>query len=265
MLAYAFGAVILTSTASGAGQHLFPGAVTNSDHNVGYFIGSNGGIQAVNLGSGQQLWSSNASSWPLEIIDGKLVAAAPVPNKPNAFQISCLEANTGALQSTSDPVALPVWAKPVFNYDEQPGYAFDLSSESFDNHIVLLRWSARAWNANDKALKCNNLDHKRAGGLLQVDTQTGRVGDPLLRSQPRIFAKNLLYPQRPDPTNPQSVILGPNDKTNSYSVYLSQSLNDPQPDKHTIRIVAMDPETNTVRWQLPLGTRTCADDSPQPR
>ena len=220
----------------------------SQDCTIAYVPQASGGIQAIFVSDGQKLWSTTQAVWPLEILNDRLVAAAPVANNPHAFQIDCIDAQTGAVAAQSSSISLPDWAIPTWTYDEQAGYRFDLSSESFDNHIVLCRWCARSWAKTP---------HRKASGTFQVDTQTGQIGDPFLDAQPQVYRRNLLYKNGSDPIHAGSHMLGPDYRLNGYTLYLSESA--PNNGKGDLRIVAVDSDTRKLLWQMPLGSR-CAND-----
>ena len=228
---------------------LFPGAVATEDRSIGVFVEPGGGIQTVRLATGQQLWSSKAGQWPLEILDDTVLAASPVANEPNAFSIVALDLGSGAVKFGTQSVELPPWAKVSFGYNEFPGSRFDLSSETFDNHTVLLRWCARDWS--------NAQSRHRAVGSVQLDTQTAQIENPFLNAQPEVVQHNLLSDQRPDLAEPGSHIIGPETRTENYSIYLSET-DVGTADAHPLKVVAVDPDTGKKLWDLPLGTRVCA-------
>ncbi len=250
MLAFAVAAVALAQgNPISDPTQLFPGAVATADRSVGVFTVPTGGIQAVRLGTGARVWTSGAALWPLDILGDEVLAAVPDKTQPNAFDIVGLKLGDGSVRFISDFVSLPPWAKPAFGYDEPNGYRFDVSTESFDNHTMLVRWRARSW---DPGTRC---DHKREVGAVQIDTQTGQIGKPFLGAQPSVLSKNLLGEMKPDLAEPNSHIVGPETKTNNYTVYLSEA-DQPSADKHSLKVVAVDPDTGRLLWDLPLGTRS---------
>ena len=229
-------------------SQLFPGAVATVDRSVGVFPVPGGGVQAVRLATGAKQWTSSAACWPLEILDNEVFAAKPDSSRPNAFELVGLNLEDGSVQFTSEPVNLAPWAKPVFSYDEQPCYRFDLTSEQYDNHTVLVRWCAREWGAA----------HRKDVGDIQIDIQTGAVAKPFLGARPSVLLKNLLQDKHPDLAEPNSHIVGPTTKTDSYTVYLSEA-DQSQSDQHPLKVVAIDPDTGKLLWDLPLGTRKCVE------
>jgi len=244
-----FGTIFIAPTTkawNGEGAHLFPGAVMSQDCAIAYVPEATGGVEAVFVSNGKSLWSTHQAVWPLELLNDRLVAAAPVPGKPHAFQIDCIDVQTGTVRTTSDAISLPDWVTPSWTYDEQPGYQFDLSSECFDNHIVVCRWCARNWVKSQ---------HEKASGTFQVDTQTGDVSTPFLGAQPSVYRRNLLYDNGSDPVLPGNRIVGPDFRLNGYTLYLSRksaAVNGKSP----LAIVAVDSDTQKLIWQKPLGCRS---------
>lgn len=226
---------------------LFPGAVSTPDRSIGVFPIPTGGIQAVRLANGQHVWTSAAANWPLDVVGDEVLAAVPDKAQKNAFDVVALNLEDGNVRFTSDSVVLPDWAQPVFGYDEPNGYRFDLTAESFDNHTVLVRWCARSWGGPS--------GHLRLAEDVQVDAQTGKIEKPFLGAQPRIVSRNLLRQERPDPSLPNSYIVGPETKTDTYDVYLSES-SQAQADKRPLKVVAVDPDSGKLIWDMPLGTRS---------
>lgn len=229
-------------------SQLFPGAVATVDRSIGVFVQPSGGIQAVRLATGQKMWSSTSAQWPLEVLNNEVLAAAPIANQPNAFDIVALDLDSGAVQYTTESVELPAWAKATFGYSEQPGYRFDLSSELFDSNTVLLRWCARDWS--------DRQNRHRQVGIVQLDTQTAKIESPFLNAQPAIVQHSLLNDQRPDLAEPASHIVGPETRTENYSIYLSEA---DQGAERPLKVVAVDPDTGKKLWDLPVGTRVCSN------
>src|SRR5579885_233203 len=139
-------AMALATAVNGSGRSIFPGAVTDAEQTIGFFMDGSNGIQAVHLANGQQVCDSKDGILPLDVINGPLYAAAPIPDRPHEFKIETIDATTGRASQESSPIDLPSWVTPTWTYDQPSGYRFDLSSESYDNHILLIRWSARKWS-----------------------------------------------------------------------------------------------------------------------
>ena len=251
-------AMALATAVNGSGRSIFPGAVTDAEQTIGFFMDGSNGIQAVHLANGQQVWDSKDGIWPLEVINGQLYAAAPIPDRPHEFKIETIDATTGRASQESSPIDLPSWVTPTWTYDQPSGYRFDLSSESYDNHILLIRWSARKWSLDKTQAPLRDC------GYFQLDTQTGKIEPSFLQEQPHLFRRNLLRDSRPDPTEPRSYVLGPDLRTETYEVYLSETVPTPDTGKHPLRLVGVDPDTNQVLWQKPLGTRSTSGDTKCP-
>lgn len=249
MIAVAVAAAIARGNPICDPSQLFPGAVATLDRSIGIFTVPAGGIQAVRLGTGAPIWRSSDAAWPLDVVGDEVLAAVPDKARPNAFEVVALSLDDGSPRFQSDLIELPTWAKPILSYDQPSGYRFDLTSELFDNHTVLIRWSARNWASHGQ---CG----QKAIGNVQIDSQTGKIAKPFLGAQPGVLVTNLLSDRRPDLAEPNSHMVGPETKTDAYSVYLSES--DQGNDAHPLKVVVVDPDTGRLLWDMPLGTRRCS-------
>ena len=104
-----------------------------------YTMRPGGGIQALQLRSGQPLWSSEAADVPLQILDGSLLAwrerRAGVDG--DAASIVTLEAVTSGDLVASAPLPLPSDVRATV--DRRADERFTLTLET-DDGIPLLRW-----------------------------------------------------------------------------------------------------------------------------
>ena len=148
-----------------------PGGAAAPDGKTGYVTNPKGGIDAINLESGELLWETKDASRALAAFPKGLAAWALVPGKANSVRILVFDSK-GKRQRESDPVVFPDWVSVSLTY----GRSFAAQAEIVKGDL-LLSWEAHAFYAGGarpppevvKAAK------KDASGTARINLETGKV------------------------------------------------------------------------------------------
>ena len=142
--------------------HVLPGGIIDPDRRTGYFATPEGGIDAVDLATGQVHWQTVEGQRPLFVRDDRLYAVAAVTkNRPwrfMGFKLNepspgthgfCVRAfalhDDGNLVLESDAVEMPEWV----GVRAAPGQAF-LTRWQVGEDALVLNWEVRTWYAGSK-------------------------------------------------------------------------------------------------------------------
>ncbi len=172
LLALAFGPFTSTGSAQETGVPL-PIGVADAEGKVGYVPGAKGGVEAINLETGEVLWTTKDNAKPLAL-SGKLLAAqVAVPGKANSIRIAVLDRNEKGKQvKLSDPVEFPDWVSVDVTY----GRSFS-SQAHIEKGELLLKWKANAFYAGGAPPPPQVIEaaKKQASGIARVNLETGKV------------------------------------------------------------------------------------------
>jgi hypothetical protein len=175
LLPLLLGAPVLAApapAASGAPLSI-PGGVADPAGKTGYVANDKGGIDALDLATGELLWSTREAPRPLIAFGNKLAAQAPVEGKANQVRVVVLDASAkGRRLLESDPVAFPDWVSVGLTH----GRSFR-SDARLGKGGLLLRWEANAFYAGGAAPTPQILEaaRKHAAGTARIDLESGRV------------------------------------------------------------------------------------------
>jgi hypothetical protein len=192
------------------GPHVLPGGITDAEGRTGFFATPEGGIDAVDLATGQVLWQTVEAQRPLFVRDDRLYAVAAVKKKrpwrflgfklndpppgPHGFCVRAFAVHDeGNLVLESDVVDMPEWV----SVQDVPGQVFATRWQVQEDSLVL-NWEVRSWYAGSKrptpqmaAGACQHLE-----GALRVLFASGATTAVAPASQPAHapawpFAKDL--------------------------------------------------------------------------
>jgi hypothetical protein len=137
---------------------------------TGYLANTSGGIDAVDLVTGDLLWHTAEAQRPLLVVGDRLYAQAGV--KRNRLRVLAFDvARKGEVVLESDPVVLPSWAVA----GEAPGKSFT-ARWKLERDALVLRWEAHAWPATPRPTPQADAEaRKQAAGLAHIDLVTGKV------------------------------------------------------------------------------------------
>lgn len=124
-----------------AGSLLGDGSVVDAARGIAYVARPQGGIEALDLSTGQAVWRSAAASKPLALVGGALLAQDE-PGPSGALRLATLDAATGAERARAD-LALPEGISATVT-DNLSG-AFRVRAAVLEGESsVLLAWTASA-------------------------------------------------------------------------------------------------------------------------
>jgi hypothetical protein len=148
-----------------------PCGIADPAGRTGFFASAAGGIEAIDLKTGELLWETNEAQRPLIVWGTRLLAQAGVQRNRLRILVFDLTQN-GQCVLESDPVVLPDWVVSA----DAPGRSFDARWEVDRNHLVLT-WEAAAWYAAvaRPTPKQDAAARKHDAGTARVDLDTGRV------------------------------------------------------------------------------------------
>jgi hypothetical protein len=150
-----------------------PGGVADPAGKTGYLANDKGGIDAVNLETGELLWESKEAPRPLGASDQFLVCQLPVKEKANQVRIVVLDVSQkGKRMLESDPVVFPDWVSVGLTH----GRTF-ASEGRLHKGELLLKWEAHAFYAGGAAPTPEIVKRakKDASGVARVNLETGKV------------------------------------------------------------------------------------------
>ena len=168
-LVFASLAVGLTAAAAAAGP-LLPCGVADPGGRTGFLANAHGGVDAVDLATGDLLWDVDGAKWPALAEDDRLYAWAPVHG--NGLRVAAFDRMQGGRRLLeSEDVVFPDWV----SVEEAPGRSFAVRWRLERGRLVL-DWEARAWFSGPHATPQAEADARRhAEGQARIDLETGKV------------------------------------------------------------------------------------------
>jgi hypothetical protein len=147
-----------------------PCGVTDPGGRTGFFANAKGGIDAVDLASGDLLWDLDGAKWPALAEGDRLFAWAPVNG--NGLRVLALDrTQAGRRLLESEPVFFPDWV----SVEEAPGRSFS-ARWRLEKGALVLDWEARAWFVGAHATPQAEADARRfADGRVRIDVETGKA------------------------------------------------------------------------------------------
>lgn len=143
-----------------------------------------GGIEAINIFTGERLWHSPAASSVVGTSKGLVVAWTAVPPalqrngswKQNDLRVVVLNAATGEIVLTTDPVSLPDWAIPVCHISNG-GHRFRANAE-IEGDEVQFHWKADMWYSGGPPPPpdIKQESTKKAVGSFSINLLSAKVG-----------------------------------------------------------------------------------------
>jgi hypothetical protein len=152
-----------------AGQ-LLPCGVADPGGRTGFVANSHGGIDAVDLATGELLWAVDDANRPALADDDRLFAWAPV--KANGLHVLAFKRTEGGRRLLeSEPVVFPDWVQ----VEEGPGHSFT-THWRLEKGRLILDWEARAWYSGAHAAAHPDVEDRRfAEGQVRIDVETGKT------------------------------------------------------------------------------------------
>lgn len=148
-----------------------PGGLADAGGRVGYVSSSSGGIEALDLMTGEVLWSSSEAQIPLLLTRDRLYAQAGIHR--NRMRVIVFDlAHRGEVLLESDSIQFPSWVVT----SDSPGHSFHLDPH-LDHDLLSLSWKARKWHHSiNKPMTVETDKVREQGeGQVRVDLSTGKV------------------------------------------------------------------------------------------
>jgi hypothetical protein len=165
-----------TSFAFAERPQILPGGVLDPSGKTGYVTNADGGIDALDLSTGDVRWSSREARRPVLVVGDRLYAWTMVSDKPHVLRIVTLDlTEKGKRVQESEPVTFPDW----ISLEEGHGHSF-AEAWRLEKGKVILEWEARAWYSGGArpTPRKEAAARKQATGRVVFEPETGRVEMP---------------------------------------------------------------------------------------
>jgi hypothetical protein len=156
---------------SATGQLPLPGGLADSGGRTGYLTSLNHGIEAIDLMSGDVLWSSYEAEVPVLLSQDRLFTQAGT--KRNRLRVLVFDlTRKGEVVLESEPIVFPEWVVTA----SAPGHSFKAEWQ-LEKEYLVLTWQARAWyEGRPKAAPALIAEaRKQAEGVVRIHLVTGQV------------------------------------------------------------------------------------------
>jgi hypothetical protein len=150
-----------------------PSGVADADKQVGYVGDSAAGVNALDLRTGESLWTSDVLARPLIVQERRLAALRSVAQQANNLQIIVLDRyDRGKVLLESDPIRFPGWAYPTI----VPAATFRYQT-CLEEDELLLEWEAHAMyrGGAPPPPHIQAQANQAAAGVARIDLRTGKV------------------------------------------------------------------------------------------
>ncbi|HEV3416369.1 MAG TPA: hypothetical protein VG056_06135 [Pirellulales bacterium] len=151
---------------------LIPGGIADPDGTIVYLTNPKAGIDAVQLATGQLLWTARDMR-PLIVAGGRLIAQAAVKDQPKQFMLAVLDAaQAGTRLAHSEPQTFPEWV----SIDGELSHSFATECRVVGDTLIL-NWRADAWSSGGRSLLSTGeeTERKAASGEIRMDLTTGKT------------------------------------------------------------------------------------------
>jgi hypothetical protein len=148
-----------------------PGGVADPGGRTGFVSSLKGGIEAIDLVTGDVLWESIEAQLPLLAANDRLYAQAGV--KRNRLRVLVFDLiKKGECVLETDPVVFPDWVVTA----DTTGRSFK-ADWHLEGDTLVLAWEARAWYCGkDRPTPTLEAEARRhASGLVRFDLLTGQI------------------------------------------------------------------------------------------
>ncbi|HVS39790.1 MAG TPA: hypothetical protein VMS17_29805 [Gemmataceae bacterium] len=158
----------LAATAS-AGP-LLPCGVADPGGRTGFLANAHGGVDAVDLATGDLLWDVDGAKRPALADDERLYAWTPV-NGNGLRVVGFDRAKGGRPLLQTETAVFPDWV----SVEDGPGRSF-ATRWRLDKGRLILDWEARAWYSGPHATPQAEADARRhAAGRVLIDIESGKI------------------------------------------------------------------------------------------
>jgi hypothetical protein len=158
---------------SGESFEFRPGVLVDSDAATCYLMNISGGIDALDLYSGEVLWTATTAQKPLLLLGGTLIAQAEPGERGNVLRLVLLDAGGNGTEESRVDIDLPDGVQAVIN--DGVGRVFRTEAWPAPNGLVV-GWSyaeAPARGADRRSQDKTQV--LRVEGAVQLNVETGAV------------------------------------------------------------------------------------------
>ena len=150
----------------------FPEGIAAPDGNLGFVELRDGGVSAIDLSTGRDVWRIAMMARPLIVVGDRLVAEDRTESRDNVLRLVTLHlGRQGAVDRRLDPIPLPEW---VAVGDPEQHFEYRVAAE---DDTLIVDWDAAshyAGGAPPPPSIAAQAD-RRAHGRARVNLHTGRV------------------------------------------------------------------------------------------
>ena len=116
----------------------FPDGVASADGSVGFLELRTGGVMALELDSGNELWTASLDARPRLALTAELIVQDRGRSQGNVLQLAILNVRRGVVDRDLDPVVLPEW---VSVSDPEQSFHVDFAAEG---EVLVISWRAES-------------------------------------------------------------------------------------------------------------------------
>lgn len=149
-----------------------PGVIVEPARSVIYLMSPDGGIDAVDLATGKNIWSTSEAAKPLALHGDFLIAQAETPEKAGVLSVVGLNARGGGSKEFGAEATLPQGIRP--SIDDGLGTSFLARAGTNQAGDLLVAWesSKREISGMDRGASA---EPDVVEGSLRINVTTGRV------------------------------------------------------------------------------------------
>jgi hypothetical protein len=170
------------ATADRGAFELRSGVVVAPDRGAAYLMSPEGGIDAVDLGSGRVLWHASEAAKPLALAGDRLVAQKEPSRERGTLGLVVLDVAAAGKTLSQMDVRLPEGVVPAI--DEGLGTSFEATGRA-DGLRVTISWRFSRREVGGATPAPGDAPAERqAEGFVLLDVDTGRVATPTVAPVP---------------------------------------------------------------------------------
>lgn len=155
----------------GSGAFTFrPGVIVSADRSVCYLMNTNGGIDAVDLATGDARWTTTEAQKPLALVGDTLIAQSEVEGRSGVLRLVMLDVAGGGSREAEVDVGLPQDVQAAI--DDGPGTRFRIDVRELEGDLIA------EWSYSESPVRGGAEDEAEAhqvSGAFRIDSETWDV------------------------------------------------------------------------------------------
>lgn len=167
------GAVLYRPNSTVVQPTIIPRGVADSEGRRGYLATAAAGISALDLRTGELLWSTDAATQPVFVAESRLAALKRESQRANALLVVMLDVDRqGEVALVSKPIVFPDWV--VVTTASNEDFSFEVRGNTGE---IRLEWAAHARyrGGAPPSFQIQQQATHDASGVARVDLKTGQV------------------------------------------------------------------------------------------